>query len=132
MYVAFFGGALAIAVIAILNSRRLPLATTKQRMTLAIGVLGFVVTLLAAYLATLLNIAPTWRPGSTGFRVLARVLAVITYLALYRAQRSGERIYTFQNQGGFASLWGPGLTAVFGLNFVQNWIILNLLPLLLP
>ena len=106
-YVAFFGGVIAVTVIAFLNARRLGVTTDKRRVILLVGGAGLVV---AAVVITLLTDDST--PAS-GLQVAIRFVAVVCCLAQLRIQRPMDR--AFQLRGSdYGSLWGPGIAAVLG------------------
>ncbi|GAB3824611.1 hypothetical protein [Kribbella italica] len=110
-YVAFFGGVLAVTLIAFLNARRLGLDASRQRQILAVGVVALVVS--AAVVVFL-----TDDDASSGLRVATRIVAVVCCLAQLRIQRPMDR--AFQLRGtDYKSLWGPGIAAVIGLGLVE-------------
>ncbi|MDX1614465.1 MAG: hypothetical protein R3300_09150 [Candidatus Promineifilaceae bacterium] len=121
MWIAFFGGSLALTVIAALNSRRLKLGPDERRYVLLAGLAGFLLTLGAAFVLGQTDVAEEWQPGPDGsyFRLVSRAIALLSYLAILRLQRSAERVHRFTG-GEYASLWVPGLIAVFVLGAVQN------------
>ncbi|GAB2600049.1 hypothetical protein [Kribbella endophytica] len=110
-YVAFFGGVLAVTVIAFLNARRLGVDAARQRQILAVGVVALVVS--AAVVVFL-----TDDDASSGLRIATRVVAVVCCLVQLRIQRPMDR--AFQLRGtDYKSLWGPGIAAVIGLGLVE-------------
>ena len=123
LYVAFFGGVLAIAAIAYLNGKRLLLPPSEQRKIIFISVTGFAATIASAILLNTLDVPDELRPGEIGFRMVGRVIAVVTYLFLRRIQKSAFRVYVASTDGELASLWVPGLLAVFGVGLVEGLIL---------
>ena len=105
-YVAFFGGVIAVTVIAFFNARRLGVEAAKRRLMLLVGGLGLVA---AAVVITVLTEDST----SSGLRIAIRVVAVVCCLILLRIQQPMDR--AFQLRGvDYGSLWGPGIAAVIG------------------
>lgn len=108
-YVAFFGGVIAVTVIAFLNARRLGVPLDKRRLILVIGGLGLV---LAAVVIS------TFPAEASGLRVAIRVVAVACCLGQLRIQQPMDR--AFQLRGtDYGSLWGPGIAAVVGLGLLE-------------
>jgi hypothetical protein len=111
-YVAFFGGVLAVAGIALINARRLRLPASRQRWMLAIGLAGLVVALvLAAVMPIDPDVGAFVNEGSRNIRLAGRVVAVAICLAFVKLQQPGDRLFRIQG-GEYASLWGPGILAV--------------------
>jgi predicted MFS family arabinose efflux permease len=105
-YVAFFGGVIAVTVIAFINARRLGVDQAKRRLILLAGGLGLIA---AAVVITVLTDDGT----SSGLRIAIRVVAVVCCLILLRIQQPMDR--AFQLRGvDHGSLWGPGIAAVIG------------------
>ncbi|MGC4941639.1 hypothetical protein [Kribbella sp. DT2] len=110
-YVAFFGGVLAVTVIAFLNARRLGVDASRQRLIVAVGVAALVVSAVVVVFLT-------EDDASSGLRIATRVVAVLCCLAQLRVQRPMDR--AFQLRGtDYKSLWGPGIAAVIGLGLVE-------------
>ena len=114
VYVAFLGGPLAVALIAVLNGLRLRMPRPKLLAMAAIGVAGTIVGVLAAGLIDA-GAAP---------RLLVQLAGVVTYGPLYLLQRSPDRVHgTFSPHDDpdddYDALWGPGLAAVLGGWLVQ-------------
>src|ERR1044071_418387 len=98
-YVAFFGGVLAVTLIAFLNARRLGVDAARQRQILAVGVVALVVS--AAVVVFL-----TEDEANSGLRIATRVVAVLCCLGQLRIQRPMDR--AFQLRGtDYKSLWVP-------------------------
>jgi hypothetical protein len=113
-YVAFFGGVIAGATVALLNARRLGVAARDQLVIVAASVFG----LLVAF-----SIMVAWDPDRSGqLRMVDRLVAVVVYLAHARIQRPADR--SFQLRGGeHASLWLPGLAMVIGCGVAEALLI---------
>ncbi|WP_432935539.1 hypothetical protein ACQPXM_20920 [Kribbella sp. CA-253562] len=110
-YVAFFGGVIAVTVIAWLNARRLGVGAAQQRLILGVGAVALVVS--AAVVVLL-----TDGDADSGLRVATRVVAVLCCLVQLRLQRPMDR--AFQLRGAdYRSLWGPGIAAVIGLGLLE-------------
>ncbi len=122
IWVAFFGGVLAITVIAYINGKRLGLEPPKQRGIILTGVASF--TLVLAYTFALVYIpALDFASRDTlSLRYASRILAVLAYFLLASLQKPAMRLYRFHHDD-FASLWQAGLLAVFGLGILQGFII---------
>lgn len=113
-YVAFFGGVLASTTIAVVNAKRLGVPPDKRRLMIGVGALAFVVAVLVG--------AVLAGDGSSAARVSTRVVAVVAILGLIRFQQPMDRAFA-RRSGEYASLWGPGLLAVFTLGIVEVLII---------
>ena len=115
VYVAFFGGPLAVAVIAWLNARRLGMPTTKRHALLAVGVAGFTATIVAAL------VAADALSGSR--RLLASFVGLAAYGLLFLVQRPYDRAYHAFTHGDedelYDSLTNPGVLATLGFGAVQ-------------
>jgi hypothetical protein len=111
-YVAFFGGVLAVTLIAFLNPRRLGVEASKRWLILALGVAGLVIAVVVVVvLADELDL-------SSGLRVAIRVVAVATCLAQLRIQQPMDRAFQLRSSE-YASLWWPGVGAVFGCGLIE-------------
>lgn len=113
VFVAFLGGPVAVAIIAVVNGRRLRMPRERLALMGAIGVVGTIAGVLAAGLIDA-GAAP---------RLLVQVAGVLTYGPLYLLQRSPDRVHsTFsphpEAEDDYGSLWGPGLAAV-----LAGWIV---------
>ena len=126
-YVAFFGGAFAVAAIAWLNARRLGVEPARQRLIPLVGVAGLVATI------AVIEIFGGGEFGSSQ-RILGRVVALATGGVLYGLQVSADRVYHAYGEGDedelYDSLWGPGLGATVGLGIVQAIIVYAALSVL--
>lgn len=113
VYVAFFGGVIAVTVIAFLNAGRLGLQSRQRAGIAAVGVVGFAGVCVAAALMD----------ESSALRLVTRGIALAAYGVMYLIQRSADRAYSYHSpldaDEEYDSLWGPGIFAVIGLGFLQ-------------
>lgn len=122
-WVAFFGGALAGATIAILNAARLGIPR-KQRWLM----IGLTAVTLAALIALWLQhpLATDLRSfakTSREMRIYGRIAAVLLYLALAAMQRRADSEYQVFSEGEYAPLWGAGTAAVLIGGSIQTLLI---------
>lgn len=108
VYVGFFGGAIAVGIIAFLNTYRLRLPDRSRLLVAgaALAGLGVTVTMLAAGVPR-----PSWQLGG-----------VVTYGLVYLIQRRADRAFEIFG-GEHESLVGPGILAALlgwfvGINLV--------------
>lgn len=113
VYVAFFGGVLAVTAIAILNARRLGLRGRPQAIMAAAGVVGLAGALLVASLLA-------DERGST-VRIGARIVALATCGVHYLLQRRADRVYHYhaRDEEPYGGLLVPGLIACFTVGLVE-------------
>jgi hypothetical protein len=127
LYVAFFGGALAVAAIAWFNAERLGVAANKKRLIPLVALGGLAATI------AVIEIFGGGEFGSSQ-RILGRVVALATGGVLYGLQVNADRVYHAYGEGDedvlYDSLWGPGLAATFGLGIVQALIVYAALAVL--
>jgi hypothetical protein len=111
VYVAFFGGALAVGAIALQNSARLRQPNRARWMILGIALAAE--ALLFAFTATLLD--EVSRLASTGAGLLA-------YGGLFLVQRSADRVYHYHArvEDPYDSLLGPGVIAVIAARILET------------
>ena len=112
IYPAFFGGALAGAVLGLINGRRLGL---KLGPLVAIGLVG-VAAVIARVVAT---DALDARPGT---RILGSAAGIIVWLVVITTQKRPFRVYLYRDKEP-ASLVGPGFAAAIGLGIVEALIV---------
>lgn len=132
-WVAFFGGALAATVIAYLNGTRLGLSERRRRAILLTGAAGLLATVALSLILGSGDVgAAADRSAQSAVRLGGRVIAVIAYLVFYRLQKAADHTYSFysQEEDEYASLWKPGLAAVFGLGIVQGAGVLAVVAVL--
>lgn len=132
IYVAFFGGSLAVTVIAWVNARRLRMEDRSRLWILVAGAIAIAATF-ALYLAILdpsEEIALASMGGRRWARWGSRIVAVVLWIVLARIQNPAARRYQVRGDGEYSSLWLPGLGAVFGLGFIQAAVLLGVLYLI--
>lgn len=119
-YPAFFGGALAVAVLAWMNSVRLDTPDMTRRWIVVIGTAGVVTSAVVPYLINGGHLDSTTQLGY-------RIVGALTFAAVYRVLRSANRLYTFRSPAAheemYDSLWAPGLTATLVLGALQLGIV---------
>ena len=107
-WVAFFGGAVAVAAFAWMNARRLDAPSRVGGLIVAAGVVGFAVATVVGAIFT--------DGVDTAFQITYRVVGVLTFLVLHRLQQSPDRIYRMRTPGEeqdrYEGAFGPGLAAV--------------------
>jgi hypothetical protein len=105
VYVAFFGGPLAVTAIAFANAARLQVPLSKRIAILGIGLVAF-----GAVLAVAFGLNDASRQG---LRVALNLVAVGGWGVMYLIQRPYERIFVaFGRDEDHQSLVVPGLLAV--------------------
>jgi hypothetical protein len=122
VYVAFFGGVLAVTAIAWLNARRLGLDDRSRLLILLLGVAGLVASVLVPVLRD--------EDASDAYRLTSRIIGVVAFGGLYLIQRSANRVHeSFRgdDEEAYASLWGPGLLAVVVGGLAQAAIVFGVL-----
>ena len=114
VFVAMLGGALAVTVIAYVNSVRLNLSRRKQITIAAAGLFGYLAALfLQVYLY------PYWRDHPIEFvhwlgARASNITAILLVWFFYTIQRVPYKLYASRNEN-FSSAWIPGaLLIVFG------------------
>jgi hypothetical protein len=113
-YVAFFGGAIATTVIAVLNARRLGMPARGRAILIALGVAGLVVVIAVAL----------WidREQMGGGQIATRLAAAACCLAQLRVQRPLDRAFQLRGRE-YASLWAAGVTAAICGGIVEQFLI---------
>jgi hypothetical protein len=114
-WVAFIGGILAITVIAYLNSQRLRLEKSQQRLILGAGILGFILYI------TVIILTPPSDSSQRIMRFEQRILAVLVYVVMRQIQMPAFRAY-MSSDFPLASLWKPGILATIILGILQALI----------
>ena len=120
LYVAFFGGPLAIGAIGYLNGKRLGLSQQRLWAIAGIGMLGFV--------ALVITVSAFVDAGGRG-RALIAVTGVASYLVARELQKDGDRLYEINRNEdeAYDSLWGPGLAAVLVCGTAQALVLVAVL-----
>jgi hypothetical protein len=118
MYVAFFGGALAAGVIAVLNARALGLSPSRRWAIAGIGAAGMAASLLVI---ALIGVGDD-NDGGPPVATAARVVAVVAWGGMYLIQRTADRVYSYHARGDdpYQALWGPGIAAVIAGLVIQG------------
>lgn len=108
VYVAFFGGPVAVTGIALLNAGRLRLRSTTSVLIAVCGLAGLIATVV---LAASVEDLPTYG---------RRAIALVAWGGMWWAQRFADRAYGFhaRDEEPYASLWIPGAVAVVLGNIV--------------
>lgn len=123
VWVAFFGGILAVTAIALLNAKRLGIDKQKRWLMAAAGAVALTI-LLALWLRA--PSAPdfvTFMRQAREMRMYGRVIAIVLFLILATLQKPAERHYLVFAGGDHASLWKAGLIATFTLGIVQPLLV---------
>ena len=123
IWVAFFGGTLALGAIAYLNGRRLAMTQSKQLQMIAIIIMGIFVTFIGSFL-----LAQYGLTERIHLRLFSRVTALLTFLGVQYSQKSAIRVYNYYNKTSnyYDSLLGPGFVAVMVLGTIQNVIVASI------
>lgn len=102
VYVAFFGGPVAVTAVALLNAERLRLRPTASVLIAACGLAGLIATVV---LAASIEDLPSYG---------RRAVALAAWGGMWWAQRLADRTYGFhaRDEEPYASLWIPGIAAV--------------------
>ncbi len=123
-WVAFVGGALACATIAIENAARLGVPR-KQRWLMA----GLTAVTLAVLFALGMQQPPARSfielSRSREMRLYSRIAAVALYLAFAAIQRKADGHYQVFTRGEYASLWSAGAAAVIVVGTLQTLLLLG-------
>lgn len=120
VYVAFFGGALAVTAIALVNARRLGLP---KKSRVAIGATGA-----AAFVASIVVAAFVFNGGDAetprGLRVAVQLVGIAGWGIQYLIQRPWDRLFQTFDEREYDSLLGPGLLAVLSVGLVQLGLVM--------
>ncbi|MDP9022581.1 MAG: hypothetical protein M3N57_07770 [Actinomycetota bacterium] len=120
VYVAFFGGVIAITAIAYLDAQRLAVSVRDRHRIIAIGAVAFAAVLLLA-----LPLAPQGAglfASARPVRFLGRGVAILAHLVFVRLLAPAARAFEIRD-GEYASLWRPGLTAAALGGFAQAILV---------
>ena len=117
VYVAFFGGVLAVTTIAYLNARRLGLQGRALGLIVGVGAAGLAATIAAVVLID---------GDSSATRLPARVCALAAFGLMYLIQRQADRIYHHHARldDPYDSLVKPGLIAVFSVGILEAILLI--------
>lgn len=126
LYVAFFGGALAYTVMAVINGRRTELSKDKQNLIVLFGFIGLVVSFIMHYVFPVFAFNGRFVPNYHNkpiTRVGDRIIGLVLYLICSSFMREADRIYQYRYRIGYASLLLPGTAAAIVFGFTQFIII---------
>lgn len=98
-YIAFFAGAGALALIALLNLQRITVVAGLGSKTRAL-----IAAMLVASLGFLVLSPASWWDPTTNIRLGVRVIAVLVSVGLY-ALHKGPALGTMQRHGDYSSVW---------------------------
>src|SRR5918992_1543771 len=84
-YVAFFGGVLAVTIVALINARRLQMPLRPRLLMAGVGALAVAGEVIAATLIT----------GDQSPRIIRTLAALAAFGVFYWLQRSAERVYEY-------------------------------------
>lgn len=113
-YVAFFGGAVAAMLIALLNCAALGLPARKRWIIAGLGLLGLAAS------GLVMGVAGLDADGNdTG--LVVRVIGVVAWGGMYLVQRSADRVYSYRSKGddAYDSMWTAGIAVVLAGAFAQ-------------
>ena len=117
VYVAFFGGVLAVTAIALINARRLRVPRRGMLAIAGAGAAGLVGVV--AFAALFIGAGDPPR----GARVATQLIAIASWGLMFLVQRPWDRLHAaFSEEDedeAYESLVGPGLVAVFTLGLAQ-------------
>lgn len=109
VYVAFFGGVLAVTVISLINARRLRMPASGQAAVVGVGALGLVAMIVFAVVAAL----------PSGARIVLQLISLAAWGLMFLVQRPYDRVHTMfsdrDEDDDYESLVAPGFAAVIFL-----------------
>jgi len=108
VYVAFFGGVLAVTVISLINARRLRMPASGQAAVVGVGALGLAGVIAFAVLSSL--------PAEA--RVVIQLISLAAWGLMFLVQRPYDRVHTMfsdRDDDDYESLVAPGFAAVIFL-----------------
>lgn len=122
-WVAFFGGALALSVIAVINARRLGVPPRKRAWMIVLSLLA-----LAVIFGFWLNQPEAAKFGALlregrELRLVGRVTAVLLFLALAAFQRPADAHFRVFTDAEYASLWSAGIASTLILGSLQTLLL---------
>ncbi len=130
-FVAFFGGSLAITLIAFLNAGRLGLSAGRRWSMLGVG-LVWGLTGPAVMIHGFMNLEAIGQLFGSGvapetlLRIVGKAFALLLFGLFYLLQQKPDRAYGYRYaraEEPYASLWVPGLLAIVGFAALQVAII---------
>lgn len=120
VYVAFFGGVIAVTAIAYLNALRLHAGAKAARQLLICGAVGLVVATGVSYLVA--DMATSSEDSSRYVRLASRLVAVVLHFVMAARLKEADRRFQLA-AGDYAPLWGPGFAAVIFGGIAQALIL---------
>lgn len=123
VYVAFFGGSLAVAAIAVMNARRHAMPARAQATIAAIGVVTFIAVLIVA---SVILAGSGDDDTPSGLRVAVQLVSVAGWGLMFLIQRPHDRVFEAFGNREHASLVLPGLAAVLLLGSIQFVCVLSM------
>jgi hypothetical protein len=130
LWVAFFGGILAVTVIAIINARRLGIERQKRWLMATAGLIALGILFALWMRQPLADDFMAYARATRNFRFLGRFIAVALFLLLAWFQKRADAHHLVFATGDYASLWAAGVGASIGLGTLQSvamaglsWII---------
>lgn len=117
VYVAVLGGPIAVAIIAVLNARRLRMPGWLVGVIVAIGVTVFAATMAVSTAITDDDFA----------RLVRQLSGAAAFGLMYLVQRPYDRVHHLYSPNededdNYASLWGPGLAVLFAALLVDGLV----------
>jgi hypothetical protein len=111
IYVAFFGGALAIGAIALINAWRLRLPGRTQAVIAASAAAAELALVVVAHLVDI----------GDGARIASGVAGLLAYGPAYLLQRSADRVYHYHSDDPepYDGLLGPGFVACLAARIAE-------------
>lgn len=127
-YVAFFGGALAYAVIAIINGRRIGLSKSYINLIVLLCFVGLVASFFMHSVFPVIDSNFVFhRENRLAIKFGDRVIGVVLSLICASFINEANRIYQYRYNTGYESLVGPGIAATVGLGSLQLVLIYAIL-----
>ena len=123
IWIAFFGGILAVTAIAILNAKRLGMDQRKRWLMAAAGLVAMAILLALWLRLPAATDYVTFLKQGRELRIYARVIAVALFLLFAAMQKRAESQHLVFAGGEYASLWVAGITATFVLGILQLLLV---------
>lgn len=130
LWIAFFGGILAVTVIALINAYRLGIDNRKRWLMAAAGLIALGI-LFAFWMRQ--PLAPdfiTFARTARNMRITGRVIAMVLFLLLAWFQKRADAHHLVFATGDYAPLWVAGIASTLLLGTLQtlgmawlSWIV---------